>query len=250
MGSANEATADGTLAIVGAEEGGSCLYSSTSNAFALVNNNTIDYYGVALSGDGNIAAVSNGFSDPSGNALGSLARPAVQYPGTTVTPYPLNNYPMNTLKRPRLNTSGSLYYWTYPNWFEIFDVQKGTLRLRFSLSETIEDVETPLAVDPSGTLVFLITGAGLTVVDLGTAPLSIGYLSSTTATAGTTVQLRGSGFTAGITAALGGQSASVTFTDANTLTLTVPTLSSGPHDLTLIRPDGASYTFASAIVTQ
>jgi hypothetical protein len=57
MGSANEATADGTLAIVGAEEGGSCLYSSTSNAFALVNNNTIDYYGVALSGDGNIAAV-------------------------------------------------------------------------------------------------------------------------------------------------------------------------------------------------
>jgi len=249
MGSANEATSDGTLAIVGAEEGGSCLYSSTSNAFAPVYNNAIDYYGVALSGDGNIAAVGNGFSDLSGNALGSLARPVVQFPGG-LTPYSLNNYPMNTLNRPRLNTTGSLYYWAYPNWFEIFDVQKGTLQLRFSLSETIQDVDTPLAIDPSGELVFLITGAGLTVVDLGTAPLSIGYLSATTATAGTTVQVRGSGFTAGITATLGGQSASVTFTDANTLTLTVPTLSSGPHDLTLIRADGASYTLASAIVTQ
>ena len=143
----------------------------------------------------------------------------------------------------------SLQDWL-PDWFEIFDVQRGTLQLRFSLNETIQNVETPLAIDPSGQMVFLITDAGLTVVDLGTAPLSIGYLSSTTATAGTTVQLRGSGFTAGITATLGGQSASVTFTDANTLTLTVPTLSSGPHDLTLIRPDGASYTFASAIVTQ
>jgi IPT/TIG domain len=249
-GSINEATSDGTLAIVGGEEGGSCLYSSTGNAFALVNNNAIDYYGVALSGDGNIAAVSNGFSDPSGNALGSLARPAVQYPGATVTPYPLNNYPQNTLHRPRLNTSGSLYYWAYPNWFEIFDVQKGTLQLRFSLSETIQDVETPLATDPSGQLVFLITGAGLTVVDLGTAPLSIGYLSSTTATAGLAIQVRGSGFTAGITATLGGQSASVTFTDANTLTLTAPALTSGPHDLTLTRADGVSYTLASAIVTQ
>ena len=243
-GSQSEATTDGTLAIVGG-----CLYSSISNAFALVNNGAIDYLGVALSGDGNIAGFSNGFSDPSGNAVGGLARPVVQFPGMTVTPYPLNNYPSNTLLRPRLNTTGSLYYWAYPNWFEIFDVQKGLLQLRFSLNETIQNVETPLAIDPSGRLVFLITEAGLTVVDLGTAPLSIGYLSSTIGTSSTPVQVRGSGFTAGITASVGGQSASVTFTDENTLTLTVPTLSSGPHDLTILRPDGVSYTLASAIIT-
>ena len=123
-----------------------------------------------------------------------------------VTPYPVNNYPSNTLQRPRLNTSGSLYYWAYPNWFEIFDVQKGMLQLRFSLNQTIQNVETPLAIDPSGRLVFLITDAGLTVVDLGTAPLSIGYLSSTLGTAGTQFQVRGSGFTAGITATVAGQS--------------------------------------------
>ncbi len=241
-GSTNEATSDGTLAIVAAEEGRSCLYSSTSNSFALVNNDALDYYGVALSGDGNIAAIGNGFSDPSGNAVGSLARPQVQFPGMTA-------YSTNTLQRPRLNASGSLYYWAYPNWFEIFDVQKGTLQLRFSLNETIQNVETPLSIDPSGHLVFLITDAGLTVVDLGTAPLSIGYLTSTIGTPGASVQVRGSGFTAGITATVGGESASVTFTDENTLALTLPTLSSGPHDLTILRTDGVSYTLASAIVT-
>lgn len=128
-------------------------------------------------------------------------------------------------------------------------MQKGTLQLRFSLNETIQNVETPLAIDPSGQMVFLITDAGLTVVDLGRAPLSIGYLSPTIGTAGTPVQVRGSGFTAGITATVGGQSAPVTFTDENTLTLILPTLSNGPRDLTIIRPDGVSYTLASAIVT-
>ena len=142
----------------------------------------------------------------------------------------------------------SLQDWL-PDWFEIFDVQRGTLQLRFSLNETIQNVETPLAIDPSGQMVFLITDAGLTVVDLGTAPLSIGYLSSAVGTAGTSVQVRGSGFTAGMTATVGGRSASVTFSDESTLSLTVPTLSSGPHDLTLIRSDGISYTLASAIVT-
>ena len=71
---------------------------------------TFLFLGVTLSGDGNIAGISNGFSDPSGNAVGSLARPEVQFPGMIVTSYPLNNYPSNTLLRPRLNTSGSLYY--------------------------------------------------------------------------------------------------------------------------------------------
>jgi hypothetical protein len=242
-GAPMEATTDGTLAIIGG-----CLYSSTSNSFTLLNSNAIDYQGVAVSGDGNIAASSNGFSDPSGNAVGGLARPQVQFPGMTATPYPLNNYPPYTLLRPRLNASGSLYYWAYPSWFDIFDVQKGTLQLRFSLNQTIQNVETPLATDPSGSLVFLITDAGLTVVDLGTAPLTIGYLNPTIGTAGTPVQVRGSGFTAGITATVGDQSASVTFTDQSTLTLILPTLSSGPHDLTIIRPDGVSYTLASAIV--
>jgi hypothetical protein len=243
-GGPTESTADGTQAVLGG-----CLYSTTSNSFTLVNNDAIDYQGVALSGDGNIAGISNGLSDLAGNALGSLARPTVQFPSMAVVVYPLNAYPSNTLLHPRLNASASLYYWSYPNWFEIFDVQKGTLQMRFSLKETIQNVETPLAVDPTGQFVFLITDAGLTVVDLGTAPLSVGHLSTSAGSAGTAIQVRGSGFTTGITVTVGGQSAAVTFTDQSTLTLTLPSLSSGPHDLTLSRPDGISYTMPSAIVT-
>jgi hypothetical protein len=239
-----EASADGTIAIVGG-----CLYSTVSSAFSNANSNALAYYGAAMAGDGNIAGISNGFSDPNGNALGSLTRPIVQFPEFPNTPYPLNNYPPSTLLHPRLNASGSLYYWAYPNWFEIFDVQKGTLQLRFSLNETIQNVETPIAIDPSGSLVFLITEAGLTVVDLGTAPLSIGYLSPGTGSAGTAIRVRGSGFEAGMTATVGSQASSVTFTDADTLTLTLPSLSSGPHDVTLIRPDGISYTLPGGIVT-
>jgi hypothetical protein len=248
-GSINEATSDGTLAIVGGEEGGSCFYSTASNSFAPLNITATDFYGVAISGDGNIAAVGSAFSDLASNAIGGLTRAAVQYPGMTLTPYPFNNYPLNTLERPRFNASGSLYYWAYPNWFEVFDVAKGTLQLRFSLKETIQSVETPLAIDPTGEFVFLITDAGLTVVDLGTAPLSIGYLNPSTGAAGTVIELRGSGFTSGVTATVGGQSAAVTFTDQSTLGLTLPSLSSGPHDLTLTRPDGISYTMPGAVVT-
>jgi hypothetical protein len=248
-GSINEASSDGTLAIVAAEEGGSCFYSTVSNSFAPTNAVAADYYGVAISGDANIAAVGSAFSDLASNFVGGLSRAAVQFPGMTITPYPFNNYPPNTLQRPRFNASGSLYYWSYPNWFEIFDVQKGTLQVRFSLKETIQNVETPLAVDPTGQFVFLITDAGLTVVDLETAPLSVGHLSTSTGSAGTAIQVRGSGLTTGITVTVGGQSAAVTFTDQSTLTLTVPSLSSGPHDLTLSRPDGISYTMPSAIVT-
>ncbi len=63
------------------------------------------------------------------------------------------------------------------------------------------------------------------------------------------IKVRGSGFTSGITACLGGQAASVTLVDASTLQLAVPTLPSGPQDLVLTRSDGVSYTLASAITT-
>jgi hypothetical protein len=149
--------------------------------------------------------------------------------------------------RPRLNASGSLYYWAYPNFFEIIDVPTGLLRLRFSLSETVQNVEAPIAIDAGGRQVFLITDAGLTVVDLGSAPLSIGHLTPSIASSGSTIQVRGSGFESGITATVGGQSASVTFIDENTLTLSLPTLNSSIDDLTLTNPDGTTYTLYSAI---
>jgi hypothetical protein len=94
--------------------------------------------------------------------------------------------------------------------------------MRFALTETIQDTATPLAIDSGGRFVYLLTDKGLTVVDFGAAPLSVGHLSGQTAAPGSTVVLRGSGFDSGTTATVGGVAASVNFTDENTLTLTIP----------------------------
>jgi IPT/TIG domain len=242
-----EVSADGSLAIVGTYEAGICLYSTVTNSFSVGHEGALDYIGVSMAGDGNIAAVGNAFGDPLGNMLGSVAHPSVLNPGITSTPYPLNNYPANTLLRPRLNATGSLYYWAFPKFFEIIDVPTGTLRLRFSLTETVQNVETPIAIDQGGRQIFLITDKGLTIVDLGSAPLSVGHLSLSTASAGTQIQVRGSGFKSGVIASVGGQPTPVNLIDEDTLTLTIPALSSGVKDLTLTNTDGSTYVLPSAI---
>jgi len=225
---------------------GPCLYSATTGTYLSGPNAAISYYGTTIAKDGNIAAAGNTFSDPSGNDIGQVGRPTVYYVTTGV--YSQNNYPTGVLYRPRLNASGSLYYWAFPNYFDIMDGPTGTLRLRFSLAETIQNVETPMAIDDAGQKVFLITNQGLTVVDLGIAPLSIGHLTPATGASGAQIQVRGSGFVSGCTATVGSQNASVVFIDQNTLTLTLPALSSGPQNLTITNPDGTTYTLYSGLV--
>jgi hypothetical protein len=152
------------------------------------------------------------------------------------------------LYRPLLNASGSLYYIAYPNYFEIVDVLHARLLMRFSLNETIQATASPLAIDAGGRHVYLATDKGLTIVDLGAAPLAIGHLSQQTAGAGSQVTVRGSGFDSSITATVGGEPASVNVTDENTLTLTVPAAGGGPEDILLTRGDGATYTMENGII--
>jgi len=122
------------------------------------------------------------------------------------------------------------------------------LRMRFSLTETIQNTASPLALDSGGRYVYLLTDKGLTVVDLGAAPLSIGHLSQQNASPGTQITVRGSGFDSGTIATVGGVSASVSVTDENTLTLTVPGAPSGSQDIVLTRGDGETYTLENAVV--
>jgi len=122
------------------------------------------------------------------------------------------------------------------------DFRRGMLRIRFSLSETISNTATPMAIDPDGRYLYLITGNGLTIIDLGEAPLSIGWLSATTVSPGTQITVRGSGFNTSTTATIGGVAAGVALVDANTLTLTVPALAAGPTTIVLSNSDGQTYT--------
>jgi hypothetical protein len=242
-----ESTADGSISIIGIESGGSCLYTTATGTFVTGPTDAYSYYGVSIAKDGNLAAVSNTFSDASGNASGLVGQPTVFY-GSASSVFPEVTYPAGLLYHPRLNASGSLFFWAFPSYFDIVDGPTGTLRLRFPLTETIQSVETPMAIDDAGQHIFLITDAGLTVVDLGSALLGIGHITPATASSGNTVQIRGSGFVKGCTVTVGGQPATVSFVDQDTLNLILPTLASGPHDVIVSNPTGSPYTLPSGII--
>ena len=73
----------------------------------------------------------------------------------------------NILLAPQFNDSGSLYFMPNPGFVDIIDVQHGLLRMRFSLSEAVANVVSPMAIDSGGQYLFLITNQGLTIVNLG-----------------------------------------------------------------------------------
>ena len=226
--------------------GSACLYNAGSNSYSPVSALSSYPNGIALSPDGNLVGSGRYLNSATGVAVGDLAYPTAFYSVFQIG-FIENQMPTAGLVNPRLNDAGSLYFWAYPRYFEIFDVPTGRLRLRFSLAETIQSTLAPMALD-GGHRVFLITDKGLTVVDMGSSLLSIGHLNASTASPGMQIGLRGSGFATGIIATLGGSAAELTFTDENTATLTVPALTSGPKDLVLTNPDGATYVLQSAVI--
>jgi hypothetical protein len=232
-----DASADGNYVAIGASAlNPGCVYSVAQNSYSPMASAL--GFGISIAGDANVLGSSTWFSDMSGNLLGNTAQPIVFYPQIN---------PAVRLYRPVLNASGGLYYIAYPNYFEVVDVLHARLLMRFSLTETVQATAAPIAIDSGGRHVYLITDKGLTVVDLAEAPLAIGHLSQQTAGAGTQVTVRGSGFDASVTATAGGEPASVSITDENTLTLTVPAAASGPEDIVLVRGDGATYTYESGL---
>jgi hypothetical protein len=143
---------------------------------------------------------------------------------------------------------------------DIRDAHNGQLRLRIYLPEPFAMLSTDidglhgqfLTTDQNGQQLFALTTSGLTIVQLAAVPLGIGTLNPATgaASGGVTVTLRGSGFQSGITATLGGQPASATLVDMNTLTLTTPKTPSGPQQVVLTNPDGHSVSLDAAYVAQ
>jgi len=133
---------------------------------------------------------------------------------------------------------------------DIIDVRHGTLSERIVLNEQSVGLSGSLAIDQAGGRIFLITNAGLTSIQLDAVPLSVGSITPSSGSSGALLQVRGSGFQAGTTAKIGNTGAAATFVDGDTLQLTIPTVASGPAALTLVNPDGTSYTWDAAIVVQ
>jgi hypothetical protein len=219
---------------------GFCIYNVSSNTYT--SNSTYDY-GAAFSSDGNVAGATFVLTDSSANTVGRIAQPSVFY-GYLV------NAEQSNLAQPQFNASGSLYFMAYPSFVDIIDVQHAILRMRFSLSETVSNAAAPLAVDSGGRYIYLITNKSLSIVDLGQAPLSVGWLNPAKASPGSQITIRGSGFDSSTTATVGGQTATVSVTDPNTLTLTIPSLSPGPAGIVLTNSSGTQYSAPGLLTIQ
>jgi len=113
-----------------------------------------------------------------------------------------------------------------------------------------------LAIDENGRRLFAITSsdgtpqnAALTIVQLAAVPLGIGTIQPLTVPAAGDAMLtiRGSGFVNTPTVAINGKAATVTFKDANTLSVTIPSLAAGPQQITITNPDGKTVSLDAAI---
>jgi hypothetical protein len=143
---------------------------------------------------------------------------------------------------------------------DIRDANNGALRLRIHLPEPLAMLSTDLdglhggflTLDENGQRLFAVTTSGISVVQLANVPLGIGNLSQTSgpASGGTAITLRGSGFQSSTTATLGGNPATVTFKDMNTLSLITPAMTAGPQRLLLTNSDGESVSQDAAFLAQ
>jgi len=78
----------------------------------------------------------------------------------------------------------------------------------------------------------------------------VGTVSPANASVGGMIQLRGSGFVAGITATIGGKAAICSVVNGETLSCTVPNLVAAATAISLTNPDGQTYSFENALVVQ
>jgi len=163
-----------------------------------------------------------------------------------------------------LDQTGALFYSSSvssaiavnpPAQLDLVDTHTGNLRERIFLTQQVVNAvdstvaQRAVAVSPFGDQIFLATTAGLTVVRMDSVPLGIGSVTPASGAAGSNVTLRGTGFVAGTTLAVNGMPAAISFVDASTLTVTLPSgLSPGPARFVLTNPDKTSYTLDDAFI--
>ncbi|MGC1414132.1 MAG: IPT/TIG domain-containing protein [Candidatus Acidiferrum sp.] len=212
-------------------------YKATTNTFSgpvLVSDTPWVGGFAAADGDGGVLALAQGVLDQS-----LLPRVPIMRPGFDA----------------RLNETGSLLYvdGLESNIVVVSDTPNGRWHLMLNAQRsngTVIAPVRPLAIDPTGTKIVLGTQNGVSYFELAVVPLAVGTVTPTTTPAGGTIQLRGSGFVAGTTAKMGGQNATCSFVDSETLSCTVPALNTGSASIALTNPDGQTYSFENAFVVQ
>jgi hypothetical protein len=241
----NSAT-PGTFSLSTANDPATDLVTSgDGTSFALRSNNTTEIRGANLSL----------FSSPASAELEIIPN-RVAVPGIALHPSGALLYePFLTGPPPSAPPATGI-----SGGIDIRDAHTGQLRLRVYLPEPFAMLNTDidglhggfLTTDENGQRLFALTTNGLSILQLANVPLGIGTVlpSSGTVAGGTTVTIRGSGFVSGITATLGGQTATASLQDMNTLIITTPALPAGPQQLVLTNPDGESVSLDAAFLSQ
>jgi DNA-binding beta-propeller fold protein YncE len=198
----------------------------------------------AANADATIFATNFGFHD-SNNIQFSVASDVSYFSAAAAS--------LTNLVGEKLSPSGSLLFVplgtaaaTNGLGMDIFDVHRGRLAVGAALPEQIPQSLNAMALDETGTKMFVISNSGITIATLFQAPLSLAYLTPASGTSGAKVTLRGSGFQSGSSVQFGTMTAGVTFVDAQTLQITVPNLSPGAVQVTVTNPDGTAYAFDNA----
>ena len=195
----------------------------------------------AANTDGTVFAASFGISDA------QLSRVAIM----AYEPYAdSGNQSGHNVFGEKLNPSGSLLFVPQSTGVDIFDVHTGRLAQSVALPEPIPLDMNAMVLDETGTTMFLISNSGVTIAQLFQAPLSLASVKPASGASGSHVTVRGSGFQDGATLKFGDSQASVGYVDHQTLTSTVPTLSTGPVRVTVTNPDGHAYTLDAAFTVK
>jgi hypothetical protein len=216
---------------------------------------------VAASGDGDVFTSDGLAPTPSSATSLSFFDSYANLIAVTGSPEYLDATP--ALTGIKLNDAGSLAYdgvfFNIPiadstcsqDFVDIYDVHYLEIRERLLLAEKFlpeETTQNGLAIDPAGQNIFLLTTSGLTIVTLDSVPLSIGSVTPNSGASGSTILIRGSGFTPQTTATCNGTPATLTFVDVETPQLLLPaSLSSGPASIALANPDGSTYNLDAAV---
>ena len=215
------------------------LLDFTANTF--VTGPYGNYVDAAAAGDGSTYAGSFELFDPTLRQSGIIATERFLDGGAKST---------HSLFGEKLNDSGSLLYMPQVSGVDIFDVPTGRIALHVAVPDPLFESWGSLAVDVTGSRMFLISSTGVTVAQLSQVPLSLAHATPSSASAGATVTLRGSGFVSGSTVTVGTTQAAVTYVDGNTLQVTVPSVASGPYRITINNPSGQQYSLDYALTVE
>jgi len=139
-----------------------------------------------------------------------------------------------------VDNTGSLMYAPWGQEIALFDTHTGEYRERIVLPYPLLELTAgPMAIDQTGTQIFLASQNGLTVAQLDSLPLAIRNVAES----GDTWEITGTGFVSGTTISVDGVSINTAFTDANHVVVNgAPALSSA-HLIKVANPDGHSYSY-------